>query len=128
MDHERGEVLILDEPTAFLPGPSGREDLRRVREVARRGSAVIFVSHRLDEVMRISDRVSILRDGARVETVETSRTSQRRLVADMLGRELDALYPRGARTAPARTRRSRTLPAASRVASASRRTKARFLD
>jgi ribose transport system ATP-binding protein len=93
MDHERGEVLILDEPTAFLPGPSVEKIFAVVREVARRGSAVIFVSHRLDEVLRISDRVSILRDGARVETVETSRTSKRRLVAAMLGRELGALYP-----------------------------------
>ena len=69
MDHERGEVLILDEPTAFLPGPSVEKIFAAIREVARRGSAVIFVSHRLDEVMRISDRVSILRDGRRIETV-----------------------------------------------------------
>ena len=93
MDHERGEVLILDEPTAFLPGPSVEKVFAVMREVARSGSSVIFVSHRLDEVMRISDRVSILRDGRRVATVETARTSQRRLVADMLGRELDVLYP-----------------------------------
>ena len=93
MDHERGEVLILDEPTAFLPGRAVEKIFAVIREVARRGSAVIFVSHRLDEVLQISDRVSILRDGARVETVETSATNQRRLVTDMLGRELGALYP-----------------------------------
>ena len=93
MDHARGEVLILDEPTAFLPGPSVEKVFAVIREVARRGSAVIFVSHRLDEVIRISDRVSILRDGRRVETLVTPQTSQDRLVADMLGRELDVLYP-----------------------------------
>jgi ribose transport system ATP-binding protein len=103
MDHARGEVLILDEPTAFLPGPSVEKVFAVIREVARRGSAVILVSHRLDEVIRISDRVSILRDGRRVETLVNSQTSQRRLVADMLGRELDVLYPqrtvrRGRRT------------------------------
>lgn len=93
MDHERGEVLILDEPTAFLPGPSVEKVFAVIREIAKRGSSVVFVSHRLDEVMEISDRVSILRDGRRVDTVVTSRTSQRQLVADMLGRELNILYP-----------------------------------
>jgi len=93
MDHGRGEVLILDEPTAFLPGPSVEKVCAVMREIAKRGSSVVFVSHRLDEVMRISDRVSILRDGRRVDTVVASRTSQRRLVADMLGRELGVLYP-----------------------------------
>ena len=93
MDHERGEVLILDEPTAFLPGPSVEKIFAAIRDVARRGSAVIFVSHRLDEVLQISDRVSILRDGRRIETVARAQTSKRRLVSDMLGRDLDVLYP-----------------------------------
>jgi ribose transport system ATP-binding protein len=93
MDHERGEVLILDEPTAFLPSPSVQKIFAAIREVARRGSAVIFVSHRLDEVMRIADRATILRDGQLVETVETARTNQRKLVTAMLGRELNRLYP-----------------------------------
>ena len=96
MDHQRGEILILDEPTAFLPGPSVEKIFAAIREVARRGSAVVFVSHRLDEVMEISDRVSILRDGQLVETVVASETTQRRLVTGMLGRELDVLYPQRA--------------------------------
>ena len=68
---------ILDEPTAFLPGPSVEKIFAAIREVARRGSAVIFVSHRLDEVMQIADRVSILRDGRRIETVARAQTSKR---------------------------------------------------
>jgi len=93
LDHERGEVLILDEPTAFLPGPSVKNIFAAIRGAARRGSAVIFVSHRLDEVMGVADRASILRDGRLVETVATSATNERKLVTAMLGRELDALYP-----------------------------------
>jgi len=93
LDHERGEALILDEPTAFLPQPSVEKVFAVIREVAKQGSSVVIVSHRLDEVMRISDRVSILRDGRLVETVSTSRTTERRLVAAMLGHELDILYP-----------------------------------
>jgi ribose transport system ATP-binding protein len=93
MDHARGEVLILDEPTAFLPGPSVKKIFSAIRNVARRGSSVIFVSHRLDEIMAIADRTSVLRDGQRVETVVTGETDKHRLVAAMLGRELDKLYP-----------------------------------
>ncbi|HLH51328.1 MAG TPA: sugar ABC transporter ATP-binding protein [Roseiarcus sp.] len=93
MDHARGEALILDEPTAFLPGPSVEKLFAAIREITRHGSAVVFVSHRLDEVMAIADRISILRDGALVETVAKADTNERKLVTAMLGREMDALYP-----------------------------------
>lgn len=94
MDHERGEVLILDEPTAFLPAPSVEKIFTAVRAIARRGSAVVFVSHRLDEVMAIADRTTVLRDGRSVETVATRQTNQRKLVTAMLARELDNVYPK----------------------------------
>jgi ribose transport system ATP-binding protein len=94
MDHERGEVLILDEPTAFLPAPSVEKIFKAVRNVARRGSAVVFVSHRLDEILDIADRTSILRDGRLIETVVTKETNESSLVAAMLGRELNSLYPK----------------------------------
>ncbi len=97
LDHGRGDVLVLDEPTAFLPAPSVKTLFGAMRDVARRGSGVIFVSHRLDEIMEIADRVSVLRDGQLVQTVTTAQTSARQLVAAMLGRELETLYP--ARTA-----------------------------
>ena len=94
MDHERGEVLILDEPTAFLPAPSVEKIFAAVRNVARRGSSVVFVSHRLDEILDIADRTSILRDGRLIDTVVTEETTKRKLIAAMLGRELDSLYPK----------------------------------
>jgi ribose transport system ATP-binding protein len=109
MDHERGEVLILDEPTAFLPGPSVKKIFSAIRNVARRGSSVVFVSHRLDEVMTIADRTSILRDGQMVDTVVTGETDQRRLVTAMLGRELDALYPQRSTAHGARSLRVENL-------------------
>src|SRR6185312_10104755 len=74
MDHERGEVLVLDEPTAFLPAPSVEKIFKAIRKVAGRGSAVVFVSHRLDEILDIADRTSILRDGRLIETVVTKET------------------------------------------------------
>jgi ribose transport system ATP-binding protein len=93
LDHARGDVLVLDEPTAFLPGPSVGTLFAAMREVARLGSAVIFVSHRLDEIMTIADRVSVLRDGRLVQTIATAATTARQLVAAMLGREPGGLYP-----------------------------------
>jgi ribose transport system ATP-binding protein len=90
---ERGGVLVLDEPTACLP-PSGAELLfDAVRRVTAAGSAVLFVSHRLDEVTAVSDRVSVLRDGRRVATVRTAGTGRDDLVHLMLGREVGRIYP-----------------------------------
>jgi ribose transport system ATP-binding protein len=89
---QRG-VLVLDEPTAYLPAPSVQRLFQAIREVARQGSAVLLVSHRLEEVMAISDRVSVLRDGQLVGTVRTTSVSEEQLVRMLLGRELGQLYP-----------------------------------
>lgn len=90
---DSGGVLVLDEPTACLP-PSGADRLfGAIRSLTRRGSGVVFVSHRLDEVLAISDRISVLREGRLVGTVRTAETTQADIVALMLGRELSRLYP-----------------------------------
>jgi ribose transport system ATP-binding protein len=84
-------LLVLDEPTVFLP----REGIDRlftlVREAAERGASVLFVSHDLDEVREITDRVTVLRDGAVVGTVETSATSETQFVQMIVGRQLAEL-------------------------------------
>jgi ribose transport system ATP-binding protein len=84
-------VLILDEPTVFLP----REGIERlfalVREAAAAGASILFVSHDLDEVREITDRVTVLRDGALVGTVVTRETSESAFVEMIIGRRLAAL-------------------------------------
>ena len=84
-------VLILDEPTVFLP----REGIERlfslVREAAGGGASILFVSHDLDEVREITDRVTVLRDGAVVGTVVTAETSEAAFVEMIIGRRLAAL-------------------------------------
>jgi ribose transport system ATP-binding protein len=84
-------LLVLDEPTVFLP-QSGKERLfRLVREIAATQASVLFVSHDLDEVREITDRVTVLRDGCVRETVRTADTSSERLVELIVGHQLRAL-------------------------------------
>lgn len=89
----RGGVLVLDEPTAYLPLPAVERMFQAMRAVTARGSAVLFVSHRLAEVLGVSDRISVLRNGRLVGTVATAETSREALVEMILGRQLGAVYP-----------------------------------
>lgn len=90
---EHGGILVLDEPTAHLPGSEVERLYQILREVAARGIAVIFVSHRLDEVLAICDRISVLRDGQLVGSVPRQGTTEHDLIAMILGRDLGGLYP-----------------------------------
>ena len=78
-------LLILDEPTATLSKPEIERVFRAMRDLVAQGRSVIFVSHRLDEVFELCDRVSVLRDGRRVGTHEISEIDRRSLIAHMLG-------------------------------------------
>jgi simple sugar transport system ATP-binding protein len=85
--YREARVLILDEPTAVLV-PQEIDALFETLERLRAGGlSVIFITHKLEEVMRISDRVTVLRDGRVVGTVETARTNERELARMMVGRE-----------------------------------------
>lgn len=90
--HDAG-LLVLDEPTAFLPRDGIEALFAAVRGVAASGCAVLFVTHRLDEARALCDRASVLRDGALVATVDIERASERDLVRAILGFALADLYP-----------------------------------
>jgi ribose transport system ATP-binding protein len=83
---EHHGVLILDEPTAALPGPEVERLLSTLQRYAAAGQTILYVSHRLDEVLRTSHRVSALRDGRHVGTVDTAGMNEEELVSLMLGR------------------------------------------
>jgi len=87
-------LLILDEPTSSLSRSEAGELLARVRALRARGTASIYVSHKLDEVLAVADRISVLRDGARVATGPAAEWSEEALVRAMVGRDLSRLYPR----------------------------------
>lgn len=86
-------VIVLDEPTSQLPTRDVDRLFDALRRVTDIGASAIFVSHRIDEVLAITDRVSVLRDGKLVGTVVTAETNQRELLSMMLGRDLGELYP-----------------------------------
>ncbi len=88
----RGEgLLVLDEPTVFLPKEGVERLFALVRDAAMAGASILFVSHDLDEVREITDRVTVLRDGAVVGTVDTREASKSSLVQMIIGRQLAAL-------------------------------------
>jgi ABC-type sugar transport system ATPase subunit len=86
-------VLALDEPTAVLPEHDKENLLALIRRLAADGMTVILVSHFLDEVLAIADRVTVLRDGSLVLTGDASAQTPTSLVRHMVGREIDILYP-----------------------------------
>lgn len=87
-------VIILDEPTAVLT-PQEVDDLFiTLRRMVIEGHALVFISHKLHEVMSISDRVTVLRDGKVIGTRKTSEVTRAELVSMMVGRELKAMEPR----------------------------------
>jgi len=82
------DLLILDEPTAALTPQEIHELFGVLRRLKAEGHAVIFISHKLDEVMEISDQVTVLRDGRVVDTVATAKTDKATLARLMVGREV----------------------------------------
>ena len=83
------KVLILDEPTAVLT-PQETDELFRVirRIVEEQGMAVILITHRLPEVMQVSDRVGVMKRGRLVQVMETAQTSEREIASLMVGRDV----------------------------------------
>ncbi len=83
-------ILLFDEPTSALNGDEKEALFELIASLRSSGIAIIYISHHLDEVMRLSDRVSVLRDGQHVGTFETAAVTPRLLVNKMVGREIAA--------------------------------------
>jgi ribose transport system ATP-binding protein len=84
-------VLLLDEPTASLPAPEVTMLLDALRRYADAGQAIVYVTHRLEEVFAVADRATLLRDGHVVDTVEPSALDQEALVELMMGRTVEQI-------------------------------------
>ena len=86
------KLLVLDEPTATLPDNEVQHLLNIVRQVAAGGVGVLYVTHRLDEVFQVADRVTVLRDGRKAATEPTTALDRRRLINLLIGSELDEIH------------------------------------
>ncbi|MHC8944266.1 sugar ABC transporter ATP-binding protein [Advenella incenata] len=90
---EPRKVVIFDEPTAVLANDEVAALLNVVRGLKAQGVAVLYISHRLDEVEALADQISVLRDGRMIGTWPAVELSQRKMAELMVGRQLDVLYP-----------------------------------
>ena len=88
------KVLILDEPTASLSEEDTRNLFNVIRSLRERGVGMIYISHRLEELPVIADRVTVLRDGRTIDTRPMSEVDRRQLIQMMVGRELSAVFPK----------------------------------
>ena len=88
------KILILDEPTASLSEADAANLFRVIRELKAKGVGMIYISHRLEELPEIADRVTVLRDGETIETREMATVSREELIKLMVGRELSQVFPK----------------------------------
>ncbi|NWK45573.1 sugar ABC transporter ATP-binding protein [Ralstonia pickettii] len=86
-------VLIMDEPTSSLTESETVQLFRIIKELRADGVAILYISHRLDEMAEIVDRVTVLRDGRHISTSDFASTSINEIVARMVGRPLDDVFP-----------------------------------
>jgi len=93
---KESRVLILDEPTAALSDTEVTILLDILRGLRERGVTCVYISHRLEEVLAIADRVTVLRDGQTIETLEREGLTQADIIRRMVGREITDLFPRRA--------------------------------
>ena len=95
---KKSRVLVLDEPTAALTEQEVAVLLDHLRRLRAQGTACIYISHKLDEVFSIADRITVLRDGASIVTLTTRDATIPLVIKHMVGREISDLFPRRAST------------------------------
>ena len=87
------KLLILDEPTAALGGAETKLLFKQIEKLKSEGVGIIYISHRLEEIRKIADRIVVLRDGDKVEEFDTADMSVRTIVEAMVGRSVDRMFP-----------------------------------
>ena len=87
------KILILDEPTTSLSGQDVQRLFRVIRNLKEKGVAIIFVTHKLAEIMEMTDSLTVMRDGKNISTYQRHEYDQAKIVEDMIGRKLTVMYP-----------------------------------
>lgn len=96
-------ILIMDEPTSALSPAEVERLIQIVNDLRNQKRSIIYISHFLDEVIRVADRVTVLRDGNKIATVEAADTSKSKLISLILGREMNAVLPSASETTTEKT-------------------------
>ena len=91
---DNARIMIMDEPTSSLATHEVELLFNVIAKLKSKGVTVIYISHRLDEVFQVTDRITVLRDGRYVTTIDTASTNRKELVKLMVGRELSDSYPK----------------------------------
>jgi ribose transport system ATP-binding protein len=96
--HRNAKVIIMDEPSATLTGREIRTMFTLIADLKARGVSVVYISHRLEEIFELADRVAVLRDGALIDVRPTQEISRESLISLMVGREVDTEMHRSSST------------------------------
>lgn len=89
----RSKLIIMDEPTSALTNTEIEILMRIIRTLTKQGTAIVFISHKLDEVLEIADRISVYRDGHYIGSFDSCGMTEERLIHFIVGREIADIYP-----------------------------------
>lgn len=87
------KLIILDEPTSSITDSEAENLFRMVRDLRDKGMGIVYISHRMNEVFTLCDRVTVLRDGCMIKTLNIAETTQDEVITSMVGREISDFYP-----------------------------------
>ena len=90
MLYRENEILIFDEPTAMLTKEEAKKLIETMKAIKKEGKTILFISHKLDEIMEVSDRVTVMRKGRHIDTVKTSETDKETLAEMMIGKPFES--------------------------------------
>lgn len=91
---KNADIIIMDEPTSSLSDEESFKLFKIIKDLTNKGVSIIYISHRLEEILKLADRITVLRDGEYIKTVDAKGVAQDELVEMMVGRSLDQIYPK----------------------------------
>lgn len=91
---KKADIIIMDEPTSSLSDEESKKLFQLIHELTANNVSIIYISHRLEEILMLADRITVLRDGEHIKTVSAKGVTQDELVEMMVGRSLENVYPK----------------------------------
>lgn len=88
------KIIVMDEPTSALSEPEAEKLFHVIEKLKKKGCGIIYITHRMEEVFKISDRLSVMRDGEYIGTKEAGETNNEEIIAMMVGRSVEDQYPK----------------------------------